>query len=498
MAERLFSELTIIILCGFVPNLQKKEVEQLCQSFFDNFRKLLDFQVRLSSKSYCYGDAAIFAIAVSGGADSTCMAWLMHMLQKQRNVQVIALIVDHGLRDDSAEEAYQVRNYLQDRMKIESHVLRWEECKPKSNVHYHARHARYNLLTNYCLKYNIRYLCTAHNKDDQAETVLLRILRGSGIGGICGIPEINYMNDIIILRPLLIFRREVIEKILNFYELHWVDDPSNTSAKYDRAKLRVLLNSFTTHQVIQSNEMLVNRLVLLSENAARAHNYIETVLHEKLANLCKISEIGSVLLDCNEFMNLHSEIALRMLRYILQYVGGNEYCTRLRSLELLLMQLWDIKNFKNATLGKCKIIRIFDKNTDSTKSILFFKELKFVDVGKYELMPGQELLWDSRIFFKREIVVSCCSVGEEVNQLYVAPISADALQYVKKELGQRVGGINLLLFCNEALMTMPVVYAESNKPILYPLLNIADKRYVTKNSALPKIRARFKTQWIFK
>ena len=123
-----------------------------------------------------------FAIAVSGGADSLCLAYFSKIYASEFGNKIHVLIVDHNLRKESHYEALKVKEILR-KKKILSRILTWKGKIPKKNIQKNARDMRYSLISNYCLKKNIRYLITAHHADDQIENFFIRLIRGSGLTG---------------------------------------------------------------------------------------------------------------------------------------------------------------------------------------------------------------------------------------------------------------------------------------------------------------------------
>lgn len=274
------------------------------------------------------------AIAVSGGADSMCLA----LLAQQYCSDIIAIIVDHGLRVESGKEAKLVQKRLK-ALNIDSEILKWEGKKPSSNIQEKAREARYNLLFEYCKKHKIKQLMVGHTKNDQAETVLMRILRGSGIDGISGIKKVEKRKGITIIRPLLDYTREEIIKTLKHYKVKWVEDPSNLNEKYERIRIRNLINSQKDASV------WVNRLSLLSSNARRARNFLESEVNAFIKKHVKLSNLGYVSFNVDDIENLHEEMRLRVLSKLLLLVSGRKRRNRLTSLEKVDLRktntLWD-------------------------------------------------------------------------------------------------------------------------------------------------------------
>lgn len=153
-----------------------------------------------------FESAPRLALAVSGGSDSMALALLASAWAEAKGGEATALIVDHGLRRGSAAEAGRVRAWLRARG-IGCRILRWRGAKPAANLQAAARAARYALLTGWCRKAGILHLLLAHQQDDQAETLLLRLGRGSGLDGLAAMAPLASGADLRLLRPLLDFPR---------------------------------------------------------------------------------------------------------------------------------------------------------------------------------------------------------------------------------------------------------------------------------------------------
>jgi len=168
------------------------------------------------------------AVAVSGGADSLCLALMVAEARP-----TVCLTVDHGLRPEAANEAAMVHDFLA-RRGIEHETLEWEGEKPAANIQAVAREARYQLMTAWCRDKGIKWLLTAHHLDDQAETLLLRLARGSGVYGLAAMapvsnPPVGGGAPPRLARPFLDFPKARLVATLNAMAVDWVEDPSNQS-----------------------------------------------------------------------------------------------------------------------------------------------------------------------------------------------------------------------------------------------------------------------------
>ena len=142
-------------------------------NFYNKFKSIISKNVNNKS----------FAIAVSGGSDSLCLAYFSKKYSREFGNKIHALIVNHNLRKESKKEALKVKSILKKR-DIGSKILSWKGKTPTSNIQKKARDMRYMILSNYCIKNNIKYLITAHHEDDQIENFFIRLLRGSGLTGL--------------------------------------------------------------------------------------------------------------------------------------------------------------------------------------------------------------------------------------------------------------------------------------------------------------------------
>jgi tRNA(Ile)-lysidine synthase len=166
------------------------------------------------------------AIAVSGGADSMALAILATDWARMRGGSTVALVVDHGLRAASASEAGDTIGRLA-RLKIPARLLRLSHLLHGSALAERARIRRYEVLTEACRDAGIVHLLLGHHAADQAETVVMRVLRGSQTHGLAGMPALRETTGLRLLRPLLEIEPAVLRGLLTEIGIDWVEDPSN-------------------------------------------------------------------------------------------------------------------------------------------------------------------------------------------------------------------------------------------------------------------------------
>lgn len=179
-----------------------------------------------------------FAVAVSGGPDSLALLSLAHAAFGDR---VRALTVDHGLRLASADEA-NLATRAATGLGVAHVTLHWAGPYPGSNLQAAARVARYRLMGDWCAANNVGWLTTAHHADDAAETLLMRLARGSGSGGLAGVrARRRLQTGVELIRPLLGTTKAELARVVADTGWTTADDPSNRSPRFDRTRTRVLL-----------------------------------------------------------------------------------------------------------------------------------------------------------------------------------------------------------------------------------------------------------------
>lgn len=181
--------------------------------------------------------AGRLAVAVSGGADSLA---LLKLAAQAFPGRLEAITVDHGLRAESAEEAERVRA-IAATLGVPHAILRLDQPLQGPGLQAAAREARYRAMAKHGLAMGIGALLTAHHADDQAETLLMRLNRSSGLSGLAGIRERQQMHGLLVLRPLLGVRRRALRLVLEGTPWPIAEDPANVDERFDRARARRLL-----------------------------------------------------------------------------------------------------------------------------------------------------------------------------------------------------------------------------------------------------------------
>ena len=187
--------------------------------------------------------APAIVLAVSGGPDSIALMWLAARWRRalMRGPRLIAITVDHGLRPEAAREARNVKK-LATQLDLPHRTLRWNGAKPKTGVPAAARAARYRLLARAAKAGGATHILTAHTRDDQAETLLMRLARGAGLSGLAATRRRRPLEPgVMLVRPVLNWRRSELAAIVEAAGLTPVDDPTNRDPAHDRTRFRGLL-----------------------------------------------------------------------------------------------------------------------------------------------------------------------------------------------------------------------------------------------------------------
>ncbi len=319
------------------------------------------------------------AAAVSGGADSLALAVLLQDWAKAHGGGVVGLVVDHGLRDGSGAEARAVAARLAG-LGLESHVLRRPGPRPRANVQAAAREARYGLLTSWCARHGILHLVLGHQREDQGETLLLRLGRGSGLDGLAGMAPLVEWPQLRLLRPLLGVPRDRLRATLRARGIGWTEDPSNRDPAHARVRMRDLAPRLAREGLSAA------RLAKTAAHLGRARAALQDSVSVLLARAAVPDPAGFVWLDPAIFGDAPAEVRLRALARALMTVSGGAYPPRLASLERLESRITGGLK-RGATLGGCRVL-------PRRGRVLLVREP--VGAGSVAVAPGAALDWDGR------------------------------------------------------------------------------------------------------
>lgn len=295
------------------------------------------------------------AVAVSGGADSMALTLLAAGWAQEAGIRLTALTVDHGLRVEAAAEATQVQHWLAQRG-IACEVLRVSEPIGGANLQEKARNARYHVLAGWCHAHGVAHLLLAHHAEDQLETVLLRLIRASGVEGLAGMRSVSERHGITLLRPLLGTSKAHLRAVLDAWGQPWLEDPSNRSAAFARNRMRPVA------EALAAEGLDAARVALLTSQLAMTADHLHA---EVAAWLCAHARYhgqeACVALDA--WRHVPREIGWRALRQLIMEAGTARKPPRSENLLPLFEALAAGHMTKPRTLGGCLLVPRPKENT---------------------------------------------------------------------------------------------------------------------------------------
>lgn len=311
-------------------------------------------------------------VAVSGGGDSTALLHLLHDWSRDGGPALAAVTVDHGLRPEAAAEASAVASACA-ALGIPHDTLRWTDA-PKGNLMQAAREARLGLISHWARDRGIGAVALGHTADDQAETFLMRLARGSGVDGLSGMAARRSSHGIDWLRPLLFARRAELRGWLQRRGLAWAEDPTNEDADYLRVRARQALAT------LDPLGIGVERILETQALMALARDALDSAADRAARDLAEI-EAGEVVLRREACLALPQETQLRLFARALGWVTGTPYRPRLDS---LMRARQAVLQGRRATLGGCLV-------TATPDALRFGRELRACGAA---VRPGR--VWDNR------------------------------------------------------------------------------------------------------
>jgi tRNA(Ile)-lysidine synthase len=265
--------------------------------------------------------APALVLAVSGGPDSVALMWLAARWRRAvaRGPELTVVTVDHGLRPEAAREAREVKR-LATELGLPHRTLRWRGAKPKTGLPAAAREARYRLLAQAALAVGASHVLTAHTRDDQAETLLMRMLRGSGLAGLSAMADVSQRDGIVLVRPLLDVPKAQLIATLKRAKVGFADDPTNRDTAFTRPRLRALL------PLLAAEGGDARTLVRLAARLARANAAVEVLADGaerflRLRDRDVAPQVGIRSFEASAFAVLPEEVRLRLLLRAIDALG---------------------------------------------------------------------------------------------------------------------------------------------------------------------------------
>ena len=356
-------------------------------------------------------------VAVSGGGDSVALLHLMHALNA---FDLHAITVDHGLRAESADEAQGVARMAHD-LGIPHHIATWVDRPGRGNLSDNARRARKALIAQWARERDISHIALGHTADDQAETFLMRLARGSGLQGLSAMDPVVAEDGVRWLRPLMHTRRAELRRYLKDHKITWIDDPTNEDARFDRVKMRKAMST------LGDAGISVPDIAKTTHRLRSAKQVLFTATRDLGLAVSTITKAGEILLDHGRLMSAQHSLKLRLLSEAIRVVSGSYYAPRAHAVSQMLEALSD-DTFKGTSLHGC-LIRL------ETAQIAIRREPSAVgqDVGLGRL-------WDDRWIVK----------GPDSEGLTISALGAPGLTVLEN---WRNSG-----FKRESLVTTPAIW----------------------------------------
>jgi tRNA(Ile)-lysidine synthase len=341
------------------------------------------------------------ALAVSGGSDSTALMVLFADWLRQRGRSIgscTVLTVDHGLRASSADEARAVAATAVE-LGYRHATLAWEGTKPRAGIQAAARSARYRLMGGYMRAHGIGLLLTAHTRDDQAETLLMRLARGSGLDGLAAMVTLSPLSERgpggttargarWVGRPFLDVPKACLRATLEERGVRWMEDPSNIAPEFERARLRAARGH------LDALGLTPDMLALSAARLARARRTIEGMVDDLCdpdAGAVRADPCGVILIDRALLREVGEEVALRVLERAVAAAGGSGEHVPLAKLESVLA---GVRAPRTAAPARWTLARALV--TAEASSVRVEREPGREPLPDITVVPGTVTLWDGR------------------------------------------------------------------------------------------------------
>ncbi len=304
---------------------------------YQNFKKKLS---NLKNKS--------IVVAVSGGPDSLALASLCRFYSLEKKLKFHYVLVDHSIRKNSSKEATKVKKLLKTH-KINLTIL-VNKKKINNNIQGTARKIRYDMLSSFCIKKKVKLILTGHNLEDQVETFLIRLSRGSGLVGLSAMkPLLKLKKDIRLYRPLLDTKKNDLIKISKNIFGNYIKDPSNNDNKFLRTKIRNL------KKPLKKSGIEYDQIIKSINNLASSRATLDYYFEKTFANITKKLK-KDIKINLIKFHGLNEEIKIRTINKSIKLIKKNYYNPRSKKVVALIKNL-ETKKFKKATLGGCIFIK---------------------------------------------------------------------------------------------------------------------------------------------
>jgi tRNA(Ile)-lysidine synthase len=318
-------------------------------------------------------------LAVSGGPDSIALLRLAASWNGGPKFSV--LTVDHGLRPESARETAQVERWAR-AWGLEAQVLRLTGSKPRTAIQAAAREARYRRMAEWCAANGAQAIVTAHTLDDQAETLLMRLARGSGVDGLSAMPAQTLLYGMNVFRPLLDIPRSALKAHLDAIGQGYILDPSNGDSAFERVRVR------KANGALRALGLTAKALALSAKRLGRARRALDEAAGALESYCVSYQPEGHAVIDRMAYFDAPEEMQVRVLMRVLAVAGGPVKAPQLAAVERAVAWM-TAETGSSRTLGGCRITR-------RRAGFIVGRELGRMRTARVTIHPGETVLWDSR------------------------------------------------------------------------------------------------------
>ncbi len=276
----------------------------------------------------CFENKPHVAVGVSGGPDSMALVFLLNQWIKFKKGKLSALVFDHGIRSNSKEESFKVKDILK-RLDIDSFIIKVKSHNLIKKNMAQARTNRFEGLINYCKKNNISHLFLGHHFDDNLETYLIRKLNGSNVEGLGSMNFITCFNNIQIIRPFI----EISKKsILNFNKknkINFINDPSNVDINFTRVKVRKFLKSKINNKLVNLEYKKIKKEI---------PNYKKMIWELLIRSLVEIKS-NKIKISFYKIIKLDDLIIEKHILLLIKFFSNKKYQTKSSKINLFILAM---------------------------------------------------------------------------------------------------------------------------------------------------------------
>lgn len=357
-------------------------------------------------------------LAVSGGPDSVALMHLAAGWKVSRGGDAPSfsvVTVDHGLRAQSAAEAATVALAAQ-ALGFPHATVHWAGGKPKTGLQAAAREARYRLIAEHLKGNHWQAFATGHTQDDQAETLLMRLARGSGVDGLAAMRRASPLaGDLCLLRPLLKTSKRDLIAFLRERGLTWIDDPGNLTVEFERGRLRAARSALDSIGLVQDH------VALSADRLGRARDALDWTtgyFARAAGGAMRIDDLGFAEIEWDKLLEFPQEIRLRILVRLLAAIGGGGS----QAVSLGQLEAMTIGRGWQSPLGLTLAGTVFSDGTAGR--LMMTREYGRSPLPTAEVRPGQTIKWDHRF--------TVTSGSAHCETLTVKALGSEGVSYLSK------------------------------------------------------------------